>query len=248
MLTEHFDSAPRASFVRGALAVVCPVVAVMALAPVRNHIENTNVALGIVILVLLAAAVGGRRAGMIAAISSAVAFDFFFTRPFASLRVAASKDLQTTVLLACIGAIGGELVDRARRSGARAAIAQAALDTTYQRAELAAGSDNPGRLIRLAVQELTRALDLKSCRYVSGKAPTSLPELAHNSILVPATVDPSTRGLVALPVRAHGRAQGYFLMAFPTNTVGTSLTSDQRHAAVALADQVGVGLLKFNDR
>jgi hypothetical protein len=34
-------------------------------------------------------------------------------------------------------------------------------------------------------------------------------------------------------------------MAFPKNTFGTALTSEQRHAATALADQVGVGLLKL---
>jgi hypothetical protein len=90
-------------------------------------------------------------------------------------------------------------------------------------------------------------LDLKSCHFVPGPVPSSLPELAHNSIRVPGNVDPSARGLVALPVRAHGQVRGYLLMAFSTNTVGTSLTSDQRNAAVALADQVGVGLLKFHD-
>jgi hypothetical protein len=103
-------------------------------------------------------------------------------------------------------------------------------------------------LIGLAVQELTRMLDLKSCRYVAGPVPRSLPELAHNSIRVPANVDPKALGMVALPVRAHGQVRGCFLMAFPTNTLGTSLTSDERHAATALADQVGVGLLKFHDR
>jgi K+-sensing histidine kinase KdpD len=234
------------SVVREALAVTIPVAAVVALAPARDHVENTNVALGLVILLLLAAVVGGRRAGVIASITSAVVFEFFFTQPFDSLRIASAKDVETTVLLACIGAIGGELVNSARRSGARAAMAQAALDTTYQRAELAAGTDNAGRLIGLAAQQLTRMLELKSCRYVPGPIPRSLPELANNSIRVPSNVDPAERGLVALPVRAHGQIRGYLLMAFPKNTFGTALTSEQRHAATALADQVGVGLLKFH--
>jgi GAF domain-containing protein len=75
-----------------------------------------------------------------------------------------------------------------------------------------------------------------------------MPELRHDAIRVPANVEPSLHGLVALPVRAHGQLQGHLVLAFPTDTVGTSLTSDQRHAAVALADQVGVGLLRFRDR
>jgi hypothetical protein len=36
-------------------------------------------------------------------------------------------------------------------------------------------------------------------------------------------------------------------MALPTSDAGISLTSDQRHAATAIADQVGVGLLRFHD-
>lgn len=233
--------------VSAALGVLCPVVVVVALVPIRTHVNNTNLALGLVIVVLLGAVLGGRTAGIVASLSCAVAFDFFLTRPFNSFRITSSNDLQTTVLLAVIGTIAGELVERARRSGATAAATQAQLNAVYERAELAAGADDSGRLIGLAVQELTRLLDLKSCRYVRGGIPT-MTELTHHSIRVPANVDPSAHGLVALPVRAHGRLQGHLVMAFPTNTVAASVTSDQRHAAVAIADQLGVGLLRFGNR
>jgi K+-sensing histidine kinase KdpD len=231
-----------------ALAAVAPVLVVAALVPLRRHVENTNLALGLVVVVLLAAVAGGRAGGVVAALTAAVAFDFFLTRPYYSFRITTSDDLQTTALLAVIGVISGEVVERARRHGARAAHARAELDAVYQRAELAAGTEEPGRLTALAAQELTRLLDLKSCRYVPGPMQQALPELRHDSIRVPANVDPSARGLVALPVRAHGRLQGHLVLVFPTDTVGTSLTSDQRHAAVALADQVGIGLLRFHDR
>jgi K+-sensing histidine kinase KdpD len=229
------------------LAVVCPIAVVAALVPLRDHVENTNLALGLVVVVLLGAVLGGRRAGIISSLSAAVAFEFVLTRPFYSLRVARSDDLQTTVLLAVIGVIAGELVEWARRSGARAAATQAQLDAVYQRAELVAGADQRGRLIVLANQELTRLLDLESCRYVPGPVPMSMPELGHNSTRVPADVDPSARGLVALPVRVHGRIQGHFVMALGTADAGISLSSDQRHGAGAIADQVGVGLLRFHD-
>ncbi len=179
--------------------------------------------------------------------SAAISFDVFLTRPYNSLRITSSSDLQTTVLLAIIGVIAGELVERARRSGARAAASESSLKAIYERAELAAGAESAGELVALAAGELTRLLDLKSCRYVAGAIPKEMPELRHNFIRVPSNLDRSTRGLVALPVRSHGRLRGHFVMAFPESTVGTSLTTDQRHAAVALADQVGVGLLRFGD-
>ena len=224
-----------------------PLAIVAAIVPARTHVENTNIALGLAVVVMFAAAVGGRFAAIPAALSAAVSFDFFLTQPFNSLRITRSNDIQTTVLLVLIGVIASELVERVRRSSAKAAATRSELDTVYRRAELAAGAESPGQLITLAAQELTRLLDLKSCRYVAGPAPMTMPELRHNSIRVPARVDPAAHGLVALPVRAHGRLQGHLVLAFPFDTVGVTLTSDQRHAAVALADQVGVGLLRFHD-
>jgi K+-sensing histidine kinase KdpD len=237
----------RRPLLRVVLAVAGSVVAAVLLIPLRDHVENTNLALVLVIVVLLSAVLGGRSAGIAAALSSAVAFDFFLTRPFLSPRITTRDDLQTTLLLAVIGLVAGELVERARRSGAEAAATQGQLDAIYRRAELAAGTDEPGRLVQLAAEELTRLLELKSCEYVPGRVPTSMAELTHNSIRVPGDVDPSARGLVALPVRAHGRLLGHLVMSFPTTAAGLALTSDQRHAAVAIADQVGVGLLRFRN-
>lgn len=95
------------------------------------------------------------------------------------------------------------------------------------------------------MQELTRTLDPKACRYVAGPASMGMPELRHGAIRVPANADPAANGMVALPVRAHGVLQGHLVLVFPLDTFGATLTSEQRHAAVALADQVGIGLLQL---
>jgi K+-sensing histidine kinase KdpD len=237
----------RRTVVRVLGGAAVPLAIVVAIIPARTHVENTNIALGLAVVVMFAAAIGGRLAAIPAALSAAVSFDFFLTQPFNSLRITRSNDIQTTVLLVLIGVIASELVERVRRSSAKAAATRSELETVYRRAELAAGAESPGQLITLAAQELTRLLDLKSCRYVAGPAPLTMPELRHNSIRVPAGVDPAAHALVALPVRAHGRLQGHLVLAFPFDTVGVTLTPDQRHAAVALADQVGVGLLRFHD-
>ena len=234
--------------IRIVLAAACPLVVVAGIVPIREHVDNTNIALVLVAVVLLMAVAGGRTAAIAASISSAASFDFFLTRPYNSFRITDSADVQTAALLVLIGLIGGELVERIRRSTARAASTETELATVLRQVELASGAESAGQLVTLAVHELTALLDLKSCRYVRGAAPLSMPELRHDSIRVPADVDPVAHGLVAIAVRANGRLQGHFVLAFPYDTVGVSLTVEQRHAAVALADAVGAGLVRLGNR
>jgi hypothetical protein len=125
-------------------------------------------------------------------------------------------DIETTVLLALIGLIAGELVDRARRNEAAAIARRRELDQIRRRAELAAGGERPGRLIEMSAAELTEILDLKACRYVPTPAPETLPVFTHTAIVVPSVMnDDAPHGAVALPVRAHDRDLGHFLLVFP---------------------------------
>jgi hypothetical protein len=50
----------------------------------RDSVANTNAALALVLLIVAAAATGIRAAGLVAALSSAVCFDFFLTGPSTS--------------------------------------------------------------------------------------------------------------------------------------------------------------------
>ena len=61
--------------------------------PLRDHLHNDNMALALVIPVLIAAVLGGRLAGAAAAVVAALCFDFFFTQPYLSLRIASDNDL-----------------------------------------------------------------------------------------------------------------------------------------------------------
>ncbi len=106
-----------------------PLAIVAAIVPARTHVENTNIALGLAVVVMFAAAIGGRLAAIPAALSAAVSFDFFLTQPFNSLRITRSNDIQTTVLLVLIGVISSELVERVRRSSAKAAATRSELET-----------------------------------------------------------------------------------------------------------------------
>lgn len=219
----------------------------IALMPLRTHVLNTNLALVLVLVILGAALVGGRAAGVSGALAAALAYDVFLTVPYGSLKIERSDDIETTVLLALIGLACGGLVEWARRHEATAAARRRELDQVHRRTELAAGGERPGRLIDVSAGELTDMLRLASCSYVPAPVPDDLPVFTHTAIVVPAVEsDHAPEGAVALPVRAHGRDLGHFVLVFPTPTYGISVPSDTKHAAVALADQLGMALLRYH--
>jgi K+-sensing histidine kinase KdpD len=227
-------------------ALLAPVGVALALVPLRAHVLNTNLALVLVLVVLGAAVAGGRSAGITSALSAALFYDFFLTVPYGSFTIERGDDIETTVLLALIGLIAGELVEWARRSEAAAIARRREIDQIRRRAELAAGGERPGRLIEMSAKELTEILDLKACRYVPTPVPEDLPVFTHTAIVVPGIESENApHGAVALPVRAHGRDLGHFLLVFPTPSFGVGISTDVKHAAVALADQLGVALLRY---
>src|SRR5436305_9081211 len=64
------------------VAALGPLVVASLLVTVRDHMARSNAALVFVIVVVLAAALGGRWAGFTAAVISAMSYDFFLTRPY----------------------------------------------------------------------------------------------------------------------------------------------------------------------
>jgi len=59
----------------------------MALQPLRESAGLENVVVVYVIVVALTAAVGGRAAGLASALSAALAYNWFFTTPYGTLRI-----------------------------------------------------------------------------------------------------------------------------------------------------------------
>jgi hypothetical protein len=70
--------------------------------------------------------------------------------------------------------------------------------------------------------------------------------LTHWGAAIPGDRQPRAHNVVALPVRAHGRDLGHFRLVFPQPTSGMGGSADARHDAIALADQLGMALLRFD--
>jgi hypothetical protein len=229
-----------------ALGGILPVFLAGVLVPWREDIANTNVALALVVTVVFAAAIGGRWAGLVAAVVSTLSYDFFHTLPYQSLTIASQDDLETTVLLLIVGLAVGTLASRERRARASALTGREEIRRIHRLGEQVAAGVDGHEVIASAVRELTEMLRLQSCRYEPWPYSEALPKLERSGALDSTVTMRYTRGGfelpregVEIPVLARGQHVGRFVLV-PTPGVGASLES--RVVAVALADQVGAAL------
>ena len=118
------------------IALLAPPAAAAALIPARAHTDNANVALGLVVVVVAVATLGHRFATVVSAVSAAVWFDFFQTRPYYSFTISGHDDVVTAILLLLVGVAVGELAIRGRRHLQRARIGSSDLSRLYAIAEL----------------------------------------------------------------------------------------------------------------
>ena len=81
--TSHHAASPLAWTV----AIAGPVVVSLLLVPLRGEIRTSNESLVLVLVVVAAAALGGRLTGAVAALVSMASFDLFFTRPYGSFTI-----------------------------------------------------------------------------------------------------------------------------------------------------------------
>jgi K+-sensing histidine kinase KdpD len=87
------------------------------LRPLRESAGLENVVVVYVIVVALTAAIGGRLAGLVSSLSAALAYNWFFTTPYETLRIDSAEQVATVVLLFVAGllaSLGGRVTRRAR--------------------------------------------------------------------------------------------------------------------------------------
>lgn len=223
------------------VALLGPVAVAGVLVPIRGEIRSANVSLVLVLVVLVAAILGGRVGGGVAAIVSAISFDFFLTRPYYSFTISSRDDLETTILLLIVGVAVGEIVVRSRRHRRVAAESRVEVGRMRRLAELAAGGEPVGQLVATVREELTSTLRLRDCRFERPPFSSVLPVLGHGRVRVPAADDDHAPdpGLVELPVWGEGRPVGRFVLELEQGTTGVLLSPEARRTAVALADQLG---------
>ncbi len=230
-----------------AAGLAAPLVLAAVLVPFRTSFANTDAALALILVVVAVAALGNRLAGYVAAVSAAVWFDFFLTRPYEQFRINRATDITTTVLLLLIGVAVTEIAVWGRRQHAAASRRAGYLDGINDAARAVATGGSPSMLIDQISASLRLLLSLRSCEFQYGVAGIGRPaRIQHNGEVV---LDgrPVGIGDVGLPggtaiellVESGGRLQGRFLMQ-PSAEARPS--REQLLVAVALADQAGAAL------
>jgi hypothetical protein len=227
------------------IAAFGPLLVAGILVPFRDDLASANVVLVFVLVVVFGAAVGTRWSGALTAVVSAMSYDFFFTKPYQSLKIDNANDVETTLLLLAIGLIVAEIVAYTRRHRARAATRSDEIQMLRRTAELVASGASSDDVLRTVQDELVGLLSLVECRFEAAPSASTLPTIERTG-----GVEGSHRRWIdgeftlpgfgaQIPVAARGRQFGRFVL-IPDLTKGVSI--EERIVAVALADQVGAAL------
>lgn len=209
----------------------------------RGTVDNAVTVLALAATVSLCGALGGWRAGVWGAVSAAVAFNFFHTRPYLSLRIHDADDVLTTAALVVVGLIAGITSSVAHRRQDRVAAAGTELDAVERVAALIATGSAPADVETAVRAELLGLLSLSGCRF--DRTDDGRSALGRRGEL---TDDRRTfhdggfelpAGGVAIAVLRRGEPVGHLLC---DPTPGVAVGADRRRAAVTLADLLGAAL------
>jgi hypothetical protein len=217
------------------------------LVALRGELANVNVALILVLIVLGAAAIGGRRPGAFTGVIAATSFDFFHTRPFGSLKIAQANDLVTTLLLLVVGLVMGDVAERSGHFRARLRDDQRELRRLHRVARLAAsGAEDDRDLVLTVTAELIDALRLRECRFERPPFRVQLPQLEADGAIAGRSRVFHPQGGFELPgpgvdLRVVGRkgTVGRFILV---PTPGARVSTERLLVAVALADELGLAV------
>jgi hypothetical protein len=232
-----------------AIGALLPLAVAAILIPLRDDIVTANVALILVLVVVLAAATGGWKAGALSAIVTTLTFDFWFTTPYLSLKIEKADDVETAALLLAVGVCVGLIASRTRIAWRAADKTRSEITRIHRVAELSARGADPADILMAAQAELIGLLHLHECRFEPGVGAGYLPRIERNGALTGTDTHYYAHGDgqlelprlgVELPVWSRGQPVGQFVLG-PTPGVGVSL--EQRVVAVAIADQVGAVLV-----
>ncbi|MBF4764430.1 PAS domain-containing sensor histidine kinase [Nocardioides islandensis] len=228
-------------------ALVGPIAVSTALAGLRGTVHDTNAVLVLVLVVVAVAAAGSRSAGIVAALSCAVWFDFFLTQPYLTFTITRRDDVETAVLLTAVGLAVTEIALWGRRQQARASRREGYLTGVVGAAALVAeGEAEPAVVVDFVRRQIMEVLGVDRCEFVPGP-PVSRPRLIQDGSIVRdgQTLDVDRAGLptndvIELPVSRGGVVLGRFVLTAAARVVWT--TREQRLVAVTLADQAAAVL------
>ncbi|HEX2805518.1 MAG TPA: DUF4118 domain-containing protein [Kineosporiaceae bacterium] len=231
-----------------AAAILGPLALAAVLAPFRAGFANTDAALVLVLVVVAVAANGYRLAGVLAALSAGVWFDFFLTAPYETFAINDRADIETTLLLLLVGSAVTELAAWGRRQQAEASRQAGYFAGIQDAADAVASGTSPTMVIDQVCDQLTRIFGLRRCRFDYGRGVVGgdRPRLRQDGQVAwrGGVYDVEHDGLpsdreIELLLSSGADYRGAFLLSADP---GSRPSLAQRLVAVALADRAGATL------
>jgi len=224
-----------------------PVVAAL-LTLARPQLHENHVTLVLVLAVAVVSAAGLRPAGLVAAVTTALAYDYFWTEPYYSFRIFNTNDILTVLLLVLVGGAIEQLSWWAGRQRATAARRLDYLTALRRAAEPIAPETRAAALE--AISDMVRTvLNADSSRLVLGeRLPTTVLHDDGSVTRAGRVMDVDSDGLptddiIAIPVPRPDHRPGYFAVTAATHVARPR--AEQRQVA-ALLSRLAAGSLALD--
>jgi len=220
-----------------AAVVLGPVVAAL-LTLGRPQLHENHVTLILVLAVAVVSAAGLRPAGLVAAVTTAIGYDYFWTEPFYSLRIFDTQDVLTVLLLVLVG---GAIEQLSSWAGRQRAMAARRLDylTALRRAAEPLAPETHAATLDAISDTISNVLDADSCRLVLNEPlPATVLHSDGSVTRAGKTVDANRDGLptddvIAIPVPRPDSRPAYFAVTAATHVARPR--AEQRQVGALLA-------------
>ncbi|MFE9557545.1 DUF4118 domain-containing protein [Streptomyces sp. NPDC006703] len=235
-----------------AMAVAGPLAVAAALTPLRTHVAGTNLALILVVVVVAVSANGHRGAGVLAALSSALWFDFFLTRPYERFTISSGDEITTALLLLAVGLAVSQLAARARRLKVVTVTEADHLARIHETARLAQKAASADAVVTHVRDQLIDLLALDGCRFEYGTLLGHPPGLEEDGEVITARGarwDVERHGWPRgqeIELRAVGKGHYYGRFMLRPRP-GEVVPLQARLVAVTLAGQAGAALAEAGE-
>ena len=230
----------RALRVAASLSIVA---AVIAFCRIAVHVNNTTVALALLLAVLFISSYWGVAEAIAASLLAACGFNFYFLPPVGELTIHDPEDFAAFSAFLITAAIASQLSAHARGRAAEAEARRAEIERLYALVQAMLLSDSARKTATDFVHNVVRVFGCTAAAFydrAKGEVFRSGPEISAVSdtelLAVTETSDvdvDSARGLALAPVRLGGRALGSLaLLGSPPST--QTLRAIANLAAIAL--------------
>jgi K+-sensing histidine kinase KdpD len=204
----------------------------------RPQLHENHVTLLLVLAVAVVSAAGLRPAGLVAAVTTGLAYDYFWTEPHYSFRIFDTQDILTVILLVLVG---GAIEQLSWWAGRQRATAARRLDylTALRRAAEPIAPEAHAATLEAISNTVSTVLDADGCRLVLDKAlPATVLHGDGSLTRAGRIMDVDSDGLptddiIAIPVPRPDARLGYFAVTAATHVARPQ--AEQRQVAGLLA-------------